>query len=179
MNGPPLKEIVLPLSQQSPPKTAFAVLPGATVIGRIRRVLIVALVAGLMFPLFTHGSKGRCPGGVSSDGGFVDATGQPTTEAPRCVTLELGPNPLVFVGIALIVLLALGRIMRAADEPAALRTLDRAAILVVVLVLVAAVISQVWFRLVSLETFDSDSWSVFSPFPFAIIDVEITRMTAP
>lgn len=74
-------------------------------------------------------------------------------------------------------LLAIGRVMRAADEAAAVRILDRAAILVVVLVLVAAVVSQVWFRLVSLETFDSDSWSLVSPFPFAIIDVEITRMT--
>lgn len=165
------------LPQASPPNTAVDALPGATVIGRIRRLLIVALVAGVLFPAFTRGSRGGCPGGVSSDGGFVDATGQAVDEAPRCVNLELGPNPLVFVGIALIVLLAIGRVMRAADEAAAVRILDRAAILVVVLVLVAAVVSQVWFRLVSLETFDSDSWSLVSPFPFAIIDVEITRMT--
>lgn len=179
MKRTPLKEIVLSLHQESPPNTAIAALAGATVIGRIRRLLIVAMVAGLLFPAFTRGSRGFCFGGTDAEGGFVDSSGQAVDEAPRCVTLNLGPHPLLFVGIAVIVLLALGRVMRAADEAAALRTLDRAAILVVAAVLLAAVISQVWFRMVPMETFDSDSWSLFSPFPFAIIDVDIEPIVEP
>lgn len=169
----------MPLLQDSAKGTDLGALPGATVIRRIRRVLVVSVLAALVFPAFMGGSRGRCFGGIDGEGGFVDSSGQAVDEAPRCVQLALGPNPLLFVGIALIVLLAIGRVIRAADEPAALRTLDRAAILVVVLVLAAAVISQVWFRMVPMEAFNSESWSLFSPFPFGIIDVEITRMTSP
>lgn len=165
------------LTQNPPSSAARTGLTDVAVIARIRRILIVAVIAALVYPTLMVGSSGYCPGGVDGNGGFIDASGRPIDEALPCVQLTLGPNPLVFVGIALIVLLALGRVMRAPDETAALRTLDRAAIGVAVLVVAAVVISVVWFRMIPIERFSSGSWSVFSPFPFGSIDVEITPMT--
>ncbi|GGM37278.1 hypothetical protein [Microbacterium saperdae] len=160
---------------QTPPQTSA--LAGAPVIARIRRVLILAVVAALVYPMFMVASSGYCPGGVDGNGGFIDASGQPVDEALPCVQLTLGPSPLVYVGIALIVLLALGRVLRASDEPTALRTLDRAAIGVGALVVVAVIVSVVWFSLIPLDQFSSGSISVFSPFPFGVIDVDVTPMT--
>ncbi|MBP3977130.1 hypothetical protein [Microbacterium sp. BLY] len=42
---------------------------------------------------------------------------------------------------------------------------------------VAIIVSHVWFALIPLEQFTGDSWTVFSPFPFGAIDVEVTPMT--
>lgn len=178
MRRPTSKETVLSLAQTPPQPTTVAGLAGVAVIARIRRVLIVAVIAAMVYPIFMVATIGYCPGGVDGNGGFIDASGRPVDEAPTCVQLTLGPNPLVYVGIALIVLLAIGRVMRASDEPAALRTLDRAAIGVGVLVAAAVIVSVVWFSLIPLDQFSSGSWSVFSPFPFGLINVEDTPMTA-
>lgn len=178
MRRPTSKETVLSLAQTPPQPTTVAGLAGVAVIARIRRVLILAVIAAMIYPTLMVASSGYCPGGVDGNGGFIDASGRPVDEAPACVQMTLGPSPLVYIGIALIVLLAIGRVMRASDEPAALRTLDRAAIGVGVLVAAAVIVSVVWFSLVPLDQFSSGSWSVFSPFPFGVIDVEVTPMTA-
>ncbi|WP_435748753.1 hypothetical protein [Microbacterium sp. PMB16] len=132
---------------------------GAAVVGRIRRVLLLSAFAALVYSWMLTGSRGLCVGGADGGG---DA---------RCATLNLKPSFLVYVAIALIVLLALGRVMKAADETAAIRTLDRAAFGIAVLVIAAIVISQVWFRMIPIEDFLAGTTSVFSPFPFGIIDV--------
>lgn len=163
---------------QTPPQPALAAgLAGVAVIARIRRVLIVAVIAAMIYPTLMVASAGHCPGGVDGNGGFIDASGRPVDEALPCIQLTLGPSPLVYFGIALIVLLAIGRVLRARDEPTALRTLDRAAIGVAGLVVVAVIVSVVWFRMIPLEGFSSESWSVFSPFPFGVISVDVTPMT--
>lgn len=177
MRRPTSKETVLSLAQTPPQPTAVSGLAGVAVIARIRRVLIVAVIAAMIYPTLMVASAGYCAGGVDGNGGFIDASGRPVDEALPCVQLTLGPSPLVYVGIALIVLLAIGRVLKARDEPTALRTLDRAAIGVAVLVVVAVIVSVVWFRMTPLEGFSSGSWSVFSPFPFGVINVEVTPMT--
>lgn len=149
-------------------------LPGAEVIARIRRVLVVALVATFAYSTFSSASRVYCPGGVDGDGGFIDSAGNPTDQAPMCINMALRPSPLVFLGIALIVLFALGRVLKAADEVTAIRTLDRAATGLVILALGALVISQVWFTLIPVTDFQSSSFRVFGPFPFGSIDVDIT-----
>ncbi|WP_288874293.1 hypothetical protein [uncultured Microbacterium sp.] len=152
-------------------------LPGVQVIAEIRRLLIVAVVAALVYPTLMVASRGYCPGGIDGSGGFIDASGQPVDEAPLCVQLTLGPGPLVYVGLAAIVLLALGRVMKASDQHGALKDLNRAAIEVGALVVVAIVVSHVWFFLIPMEGFASGSWTVFSPFPFGNIDVTTTPLT--
>lgn len=157
--------------------TAVAGLPGVLVIARIRRLLILAVIAALVYPTLMVASRTTCPGGIDGSGGFIDGAGRPVDEAPLCIQLTLGPSPLVYAGIAAIVLIALGRVMKASDEHGALKVLNRAAIGVGALVAVAIVISHVWFFLIPMEGFTSDSWTVVSPFPFGNIDVTTTPMT--
>lgn len=166
------------LTQSSSNTTAGVGLPGVAVIAQIRRVVIVALIAALLYPTLMVASRGYCPGGFDGSGGFIDASGRPVDEAPLCVQLTLGPNPLVYLGIAMIVLLALGRVMNASDQAAALKTLNRASIGVAVIVGLAIVVSHIWFFMIPMEEFTSGSWTVFSPFPFGSFDVTTTPMTA-
>lgn len=165
------------LTQSSSNTTAVTGLPGIATIANIRRVVIVALIAALVYPTLMVASRATCPGGIDGSGGFIDASGQPVDEAPLCIQLTLGPSPLVYVGIAAIVLVALGRVMKASDEHGALKVLNRAAIGVGALVIVAIVVSRVWFFMIPMEGFTSGSWTVFSPFPFGNIDVTTTPMT--
>ncbi|KKX99782.1 hypothetical protein [Microbacterium sp. Ag1] len=165
------------LTQSSSNTNAVAGLPGVQVIARIRRLLILAVIAALVYPTLMVPSRVTCPGGIDGNGGFFDGSGRPVDEAPLCIQLTLGPSPLVYVGIAAIVLITLGRVMKASDERAALRALNRAAIGIAALVAVAIVVSHVWFFLIPMEGFTSGSWTVFSPFPFGNIDVTTTPMT--
>jgi len=146
-------------------------LPGRAVISRIRRMLAVALVAGFAYTAVTVAVAGGCDGGYDGNGGFVDAAGRSTDLPPTCVQLTLRPTPLVVIAIGLIVMFAIGRVLRAVDERAAVRTLDRAAAGIGILAVVAVVVSHVWFQLVPLDGLMSGSWTVFSPFPFGTIDV--------
>lgn len=75
------------------------------------------------------------------------------------------------------VLLALGRVMRAAGERAALRTLEWMLRGVGLFGVVAVVVSHVWFALIPIDQFTGDSWAVFSPFPLGSIDVETSPTT--
>jgi len=146
------------------------------VIARIRRVLILTLIAAAAYGALTTAGAGGCLGGYDGEGGFVDGAGQPTGVAPMCVQLTLQPSPLVFIAIASIVLLAIGRVLKAVDQQAALRTLDRAAAGVGVLVVVAIVVSQVWFQFIPFDDLlASGSWTVFGPFPFGTIDMSTGR----
>ena len=151
-------------------ETAASALPGVVVIAGIRRTLIWMVVAGVVYSAFMTGSKSYCPGGYDGSGGFVDSEGRSVDQAPVCVSRALQSNVLVYVALAAIFLIALGRVTKAADERAALRTLERAMYGAGVLVVIAVVVSQVWFQSIDLEQFTSGSWSVVSPFPLGIID---------
>ncbi|WP_282854828.1 hypothetical protein [Microbacterium oxydans] len=177
MRRPPTKEALLSLASTTPAVAAAAGLPGAAVIAEIRRVLITTLVAVFVYSSLMVASRSYCPGGVDGSGGFIDSAGQPTDQAPVCMDLTLRPSPLVYIGIAAIVLITLGRVMKASDEHTALKKLNRAAIGVSALVGLAIIVSLVWFFLIPMEGFTSGSWTVFSPFPFASIDVTTTPMT--
>ncbi|CAH0263137.1 hypothetical protein SRABI76_03539 [Microbacterium oxydans] len=161
------------LAQTSPSTTALA---GVAVIARIRRVLILAVIIALAYTVVLSGSSGYCPGGFDGNGGFIDSAGQATDQAPMCVTLQLRPSILIYAALGLIVLLAIGRVMKASDELVALRILDRAAIAIVVLAVVAMAVSVVWFRMIPIQDFTGGSWSVFGPFPFGVVSVDITPM---
>lgn len=177
MRRPSTKGALLSLAPTTPETVTGSGLPGAAVIAKIRRVVIVAVIAALVYPALMVASRSYCPGGVNGSGGFIDASGQPTGEAPVCMDLTLRPSPLIYIGIAAIVLITLGRVMKASDEHTALKTLNRAAIGVSALVGLAIIVSLVWFFLIPMEGFNSGSWTVFSPFPFGSIDVTTTPMS--
>ena len=96
-----------------------------------------------------------------------------------CIDMVLKPSPLVFLGIALIVLLALGRVLKATGDASAIRTLDRAAAGLMILVVGALVYSQIWFAMIPLNDFMSGTFAILAPFPFGFIDVSNTVMSTP
>lgn len=68
-------------------------LPGAEIVVGIRSLLIWAIVAATMLALFLKGSMGSCSGGLTGDGGFVDAQGRPSDVAPMCGSVIMGASP--------------------------------------------------------------------------------------
>lgn len=156
-----------------------ALLPGSVVIARIRRLLYVALAAGVLYSMFVSASKSGCPGGITDTGAFIDANGQPTDIAPVCVNMTLRPSPLVLIAIAAIVLWAIDRVLRRADtEASAVRILDRAALAIMIAAAVSVVIAQVWFALTPLYGLDGAGTYLW-PFPFGSVDLQTSPMSAP
>ena len=153
-------------------------LPGTEIIARIRRLLVVGVLAALGYAAFMSASKGYCPGGIG-DGGFIDAAGDPTDVAPRCVNLTLGPSPLIFAVIVGIAFWALTRVLRrAVDVPSAIRVVDRAAAAIAILAVASVVISQSWFALIPITDWDGTG-SFFYPFPFGSVDMVISSTQTP
>lgn len=153
------------------PAAARSTLPGAAIIRRIRRMLLWALGMAVVYSIIGTASKGGCPGGFTGDGGYLDANGDPTDVASMCVNLTLRPSPIVFVAIAAIVIVAMTLVLRRADsESAALRTLDRA-----VIVIVAVTIGWAALTMVSFSAIPYDSWDGIEPFtiPFTFGDIDI------
>ncbi|KAA9147243.1 hypothetical protein F6B41_15405 [Microbacterium lushaniae] len=81
---------------------------------------------------------------------------------------------IIFTGM---VLFALRRVLRRADDEAsAIRIIDRTAVAVIVVAVVSVVIAQVWFSLIPLYGID-DSGTYIWPFPFATVDLVTSPMT--
>lgn len=151
--------------------------PSAPTIARVRRLIVVAALAAFGYGAFTTGSAGYCPGGVTGDGRFLDADGKATEAVPSCVNLTLQPSGLIYVAIVALVIGALTMVLRrATDERSAIRYLDRAAAVIVILAVVSIVISVVWMRMIPITDWDG-AGTFFSPFPFGSIDVNISPMT--
>lgn len=158
------------------PTAALSTLPGAAVLLRTRRLLFWALGATLAYTVLGVASRSYCPGGFTGDGGFVDASGQATDTAPQCVTLSLQPSGIVFAAVAIIVLAAITRVLRsAATETAAIRMLDRTAVVIVVIVAAWTLITQVSFATIPLEGWDGTE-PFFFPFAFGDVRVEVTPL---
>lgn len=157
------------------PAAQDTILPGATIIARLRFLLIVASGAGLVYGAVLKASQGFCPGGLSGDGGYTDAHGQPTTVPPSCITLTLGPSPLVFLALAVIVIVAISRILRRArTQEHAVRIANKAAVVVVAVAAGSLVIAYVWFAFIPVRSWVPDEPYFFLyPFPFGTVDVVI------
>jgi hypothetical protein len=153
------------------------VLPGATVLKRVRRLLILTVVCALVYSNSTSASSGICPGGFDGSGGFIDANGDPTAVAPNCLTLSLHPNPLWFVVFALVVTGALSSALKKSKTEAdALRYLDSAAAVIVVLSLVCIVVSQVWFWNLPVGEWDGVHTNFVYPYPFGLVEMEVSPL---
>lgn len=166
----------MPETLDHAPSAALSTLPGAAVIRRIRRLLIWAIGAGVVYGTFGTASRGSCPGGFTGDGGFIDANGDATAVAPQCVQLNLRPSGIVFVVIAVIVIWAITRVLRqATDEAAAMRILDRA-----VIVIVTGVAAWMVLTLVSFLSIPLDQWDGSAPFWFdftlGVVEVDQSPM---
>lgn len=153
--------------------------PGASVVARIRRLTVLAVVAAVIYGVFMSASKGYCPGGVTGDGAFTDAAGNVVDVAPICINLTLRPSFLIYLAIAAIVIGALTVVLRRAnDQVTAMRYLDRGAALIAIFVVVSVIISQVWFAMIPITAWDG-SGAFFYPFPFGSVDLETHPMNTP
>jgi ABC-type Fe3+ transport system permease subunit len=156
------------------PTAEMSTLPGAPTLLRTRRLIIAALVTAFLYNLVMTASQGGCPGGVTGDGGYIDANGQPTDTVPMCTNLTLGPSWWVFAAIALVVVLAITRVLkRASDQRAAARILDRAAILIFAIAGASVLISYVWFFAIPIESI-TEGGTVWYPFPFGSVETTMT-----
>lgn len=164
---PAANEDAASTATQSPPA---AHLPAAPLLRRARTLLLWALGSAIIYSTLS-GSKGSCPGGFSADG-YVDAAGDPTTVAPQCYQATLHPSPIVYLAIALTVIVALSRAARAVELDRALRTLNRAAIVVVAIAVVSMAVATVWIFASPAPT----DGTVFFPFPFGSGTMTITPM---
>jgi hypothetical protein len=157
-------------------ETSASLLPGAVVIARIRRLVFVWIAASVLYSLSVVASKSGCAGGVTEDGGFVDANGNSSLLPPECVSLTLGPSPLMLILIGGIVLWALGRVLRSADgEASAVRIVDRASVAIIIVGAGSVVIAQVWFTLIPLYGIGGTG-TYFWPFPFGSVDIQTPPM---
>ncbi|MEV8176290.1 hypothetical protein [Microbacterium sp. NPDC079176] len=164
-------------ARRDAPTTESAV-PGMEIIARVRRLVVVALVAALGYSTFMTSGKGYCPGGVAADGGFIDAAGKATETAPTCVYLTLQPSPLILFAFAAIVLAAITAVLRRAqDIPSAIRYLDRAAAAVAILAVVSVAISQIWFAMIPITEWDGTG-TFFYPFPFGSVELTTEPMSS-
>lgn len=135
-------------------------LPGASVLAGIRRLIIVAALSAFVPALLTVGSKGGC----------WEQAGEPGETL--CVTLNLRPGPLLPVLIALAVIWAIGHVLRGiGDEDRAVRFLRRVGAVIAIVAALGVAISLLWFFLTPMP--ESSSYTIFSPFPFGTIDVDV------
>ncbi|WP_022878701.1 hypothetical protein [Microbacterium sp. B19] len=154
-----------------------ALLPGAEIVVGIRSLLVWAIVAATMLALFLKGSMGSCSGGVTGSGGFLDADGRATDVAPMCGSVVMSASPLVYVAIALVVLSSLTRILGRADTvDRALRIINNARMVIVVLTLVTFVVG--YWAITTLRVEDWNNYSIFIPFPFTTFDITTHPMGA-
>ncbi|WP_348787693.1 hypothetical protein [Leifsonia sp. NPDC080035] len=139
-------------------------LPAGPILMRLRRVLLSAAAAAFVYTALGNGSRMECVGGGDT---------QPGT----CVGLSVHPGWPVYAALAVILFVAIGRVARrASTTPEALRILDRAAILMIAIVLVSVVVGTVWMFLVPLDAVHETRTVIF-PFPF--LSGEVTFTPAP
>ncbi|BDZ65410.1 hypothetical protein [Agromyces mangrovi Wang et al. 2018] len=130
------------------PGAALSTLPGAAVLRRTRRLLITGLVTALAYSVLSSASKGYC----ADPAGPADNGGQATDAAVNCVTLSLQPSGIAYLAIAVIVLFAIGRVLRrATDEASAIRILDHAALVMIGVVAAWLIVTHVSFWTIPFE----------------------------
>lgn len=158
------------------PSASPSTLPGAAILLRARRLLFWALGAGIVYGFLMVGSKSYCPGGFTGDGGYVDGEGQPTDVAPQCLSLTLQPSFVVYLAIAIIVVVAFTwALKRAGSEAAAIRTLDRAVVVVIAVAGASILIGHIGFWMTPVTEWDGISTFWF-PYPLGIVGADSSPM---
>ncbi len=157
---------------QADPQTAPALAPTsdavtpAAVSPRRRRLVVLAAISAATYTAFSHASAGRCVGG----GPDASGTGE------GCISVALSPSPLVFLGMAAILLVALARVARPrANARASQRTIDRAAAAIALLAVVSLAVCYLWFATDPTAGWaPGEPFSTLLPFPFGSIDIATT-----
>jgi hypothetical protein len=142
-------------------------LPAGPILMRVRRLILTSGVAALVYTVLSSGSAASCSdGGMSADGAVTATT---------CANLALRPSWAVYAAVAVIVFVAIGRVARRAETvDAANRILDRAAIAIIVVVLLSAAVGITWIMLLPPQSLTSGGTVLF-PFPFSSAELTVTH----
>lgn len=154
------------VSQDSMVRMPMAGVAGPRMVAGIRRLVIIAALAAFAYGTFMLASKGSCrDGSVNAE--------------PVCKILVLRPSLLIFAAIVAIVVGALTLVLRrAVDQDAGLAYLNRAGLLIAVLVIATLVISHLWFRLT--PVFDGETArTLIAPFPLGTVEVRTDHVVGP
>jgi|GEM_PF-1279484 len=142
-------------------------LPAGPILMRVRRLILTAGIAAFVYTVLSAGTAASCSGGGTTGDGTVTQT--------TCANLSLRPSWAVYAALAVIVFVAIGRVARRAQTlEAANRILDRAAILMVAIVLVSVAVAQTWIMLLPPESLTGGGTVLF-PFPFSSAELTITH----
>lgn len=142
-------------------------LPAGPILMRVRRLILTSGIAAFAYTVLSSGSAASCSGGGTSADGAVTQT--------TCANLALRPSWAVYAALAVIVFAAIGRVARRAETlEAANRILDRAAIVIVAVVLVSAAVGMTWIMLMRPESLTGGGTVLF-PFPFSSAELTITH----
>jgi len=148
-----------------PPTGTRSTLPGATVISRIRGMLLAAMGTALVYSILGTAGKGGCFDAIS-DEGVADST---------CVTLSLQPSPFVYLAIGVAVVVAISLVLRPGrSEASALHVIDWTVIVIIAGTLAWAALAMVSFFAIPLEPPGLDG-TITIPFTFGNVDIDITR----
>lgn len=164
--------------EQSEPRTTSG-LPGAAMLRRLRALIVVAAITAFAYSGMVAASKSQCFGGFGTDGGYIGTDGRASETAPLCVSATLHSSPVILIAIAVIVVVAIGRVLaRARDEASAILTFQRAGLVVIVLAVVSIIVGYAWFALNPLDGFLGEGFHYLG-FPFVTADVTTAPMTPP
>ncbi|GLI26478.1 hypothetical protein ARHIZOSPH14_07200 [Agromyces rhizosphaerae] len=133
------------------PDASLSTLPGAAVLRRTHRLLYTAIGTAIAYSVLSSGSKEY----RADPAGALDGNTQGTDAAYTGVTLSLQPSGIAYLAIAVIVLFAIGRVLRrATDEASAIRILDRAALVMIGVVIAWTIVAHISFWSIPLEGID-------------------------
>jgi len=120
------------------------------VVARIRRLIVVGVLATVAYSFLIVATRGFCPGGAASDSDLTDDAGTLNGTAPTCISITLRPSPVLHVVIAAIVIVTVASI----------------------------VIAQVSFMLIPLVEWNGAGTFSY-PFPFGAVETVISTPTIP
>ena len=154
----------MPETIDRPPATSLSTLPGATVIRRIRGMLLSAMGTALVYGLVGTASKGAC----------FDSVSEKAAGESSCVNLTLHPSPIVYTAIAVAVIVAITLVLRPGrSEASALKVMDRTVTVIIVGTLAWAALTMVSFFAIPMEPPGLDGTFTI-PFTFGNVDVDFT-----
>ncbi|MFF2272170.1 hypothetical protein ACFVTX_07840 [Agromyces sp. NPDC058136] len=146
------------------PVTAAAPPAWATLLLRVRGLMLSGAFAAVVYGMLTNSSRSACP----------TQTGSVSTA--QCVTYTLSPSWVVVAAMAIALLVGLGAASRRADARAAMRALDRTGTVIIAIALTSLVIAQVWFWALPVQQVLDHGGGLWFPFPFGAVMSDFTEL---
>lgn len=175
------------MSATSPDRSDSRPAAEAPAVERVPRNGLIVLVAAaivsfLGYSMLATGSAGLCVGGLASDGGYVDGSGNPTAQVPQCINVTMGPALWVSVLLAVITVAALIFWGRSASSPQVSarylrRVMGAASTALLVIAFGASALAVGWLASGPVQDWDGTTVAISGP-PLGVAQhtVEVSEM---